>query len=187
MTENGKAYQWTSRDKWLYWLSMVPFLVVFIGALLLLSTYSVWLSFTMMAFYLITCVFQAGCCIGCPYRGKYCPALFGIYFGNVLSTILYPKRDFDQKFFDRNATAGEIMVLVMILLPIYWVVKTSWWLLAVYLLLIAAHLVLFMPTQCEKCSYNETCPGGIAWRACSAWLRTKEQNYINLEEEDQGE
>ena len=97
---------------------MVPFLVVFIGALLLLSTYSPWLAALEVVFYLITCVFQAGCCVGCPYRGKYCPALFGIYFGNVLSGILYPKREFDQKFFERNAAAGEIVVLVVALFPI---------------------------------------------------------------------
>jgi hypothetical protein len=187
MTTEKRDYQWTTRDKWLYALSMVPFLVVFIGALLLLSTYSIWLSVLLVVFYLITCVFQAACCVGCPYRGKYCPALFGIYLGNILSGILYPNREFDQKFFDRNAAGGEIMVLVIALFPIYWVVTTSWWLLPIYLLLIAAHLVLFMPTQCEKCSYNETCPGGIAWRSCAAWLRNKEERYINLEEGDQGE
>ena len=180
MNPEPSHYQWTPRDKWLYWLSMVPFLVVFIGALILLSTYSPWLAVLEVVFYLMTCVFQAGCCIGCPYRGKYCPALFGIYFGNVLSVILYPKREFNQKFFEKNAAAGEIMVLVFALFPIYWVVKTSWWLLPIYLLLIAAHLVLFMPTQCEKCSYNETCPGGIAWRTCSVWLRSKETDYIEI-------
>ena len=72
------------------------------------------------------------------------------------------------------------MVLVFALFPIYWVVKTSWWLLPIYLLLIAAHLVLFMPTQCEKCSYNETCPGGIAWRTCSVWLRSREIDNIEI-------
>lgn len=182
MRRESGDYQWTARDKWLYALSLIPFLVVFIGALLLLSTYSIWLAILLVVFYLITCVFQAACCIGCPYRGKYCPALFGIYLGNLLSGILYPDREFDQKFFDKNAAAGEIMVLVIALFPIYWVVKTSWWLLPIYLLLIAAHLVLFMPTQCEKCSYNETCPGGITWRSCAAWLKGREERYIKLED-----
>ncbi len=139
MIPESSNYQWTTRDKWLYWLSMIPFLVVFVGAILLLFTYSPWLAVLEVAFYLITCVFQAGCCIGCPYRGKYRPALFGIYFGNLLSGILYPKREFDQKYFNKNAAAGEIMVLVIAIFPIYWIVKTSWWLLPIYLLLIAAH------------------------------------------------
>ena len=68
MIPESSHYQWTNRDKWLYWLSMVPFLVVFVGAILLLFTYSPWLAVLEVAFYLITCVFQAGCCIGCPYR-----------------------------------------------------------------------------------------------------------------------
>jgi hypothetical protein len=163
-------HQWSVRDKWLYWLSLTPFLVAFCGAGALLYTYSAWLSVALLFFYSLINVFQAGCCIGCPYRGKYCPAIFGIYLGNLLSTVLYPGRDFDQKFFDRNAAAGEIMVLVTIVFPVYWIVKTSWYLLPIYLLLLAAHLVTFMPTQCEKCSYNDTCPGGITWKACRGWL-----------------
>lgn len=165
-----KSYQWITKDKWLYYLSLIPFLVVFIGSAYLLSTYSIYLTVVLIGLYFLTNVFQAGCCIGCPYRGKYCPALFGVYLGNLLSGILYPNREFNQKFFDRNAAAGEIMVLVLALYPIYWVFKTGWYLVPIYLLLIAAHLVIFMPTQCEKCSYNETCPGGIAWRACRMWL-----------------
>lgn len=164
-------YQWTSKDKWLYFLSLAPFLLVFVGTAVLLSIYSIWLTILLLFFYLLTNVFQAGCCVGCPYRGKYCPALFGVYLGNLLSGILYPNREFDQKFFDRNAAAGETMVLVVALFPIYWVHGIGWFLVPIYLLLIAAHLVIFMPTQCDKCSYNETCPGGIAWRSCSVWLK----------------
>jgi hypothetical protein len=163
-------YRWSTKDKWLYGLSLIPFLVVFIGAAFLLATYSIWLTVLLLFFYVITNLFQAGCCVGCPYRGKYCPALFGVYLGNLLSGVLYPERKFDQKFFNINAAGGEIMVLVVALFPVYWIVKTSWYLLPIYFLLIFAHLVLFMPTQCEKCSYNETCPGGIAWRACRGWL-----------------
>ena len=33
MNPESSHYQWTPKDKWLYWLSLVPFLVVFIGAL----------------------------------------------------------------------------------------------------------------------------------------------------------
>ena len=154
-------------------MSLVPFLIVFIGTAVLLSTYSIWLMILLLVFYLLTNVFQAGCCIGCPYRGKYCPALFGVYLGNLLSEILYPNREFDQKFFDRNAAAGETMVLVLTLFPIYWVFRAGWYWVPIYFLLIAAHLLTFMPTQCEKCSYNETCPVGLAWRECRGCLKEK--------------
>jgi hypothetical protein len=187
MRHHNGDYQWTTRDKWLYFLSLVPFLVVFVGAVILLGSYSIWLAALLVFLYLLTNIFQAGCCVGCPYRGKYCPALFGVYLGNLLSGILYPEREFDQDFFDRNAMAGEIMVLVVALFPIYWVVKTSWWLLPIYLLLIITHLVLFMPTQCEKCSYNETCPGGLTWRACTVWLEARGEKYIQLKDVTPGD
>jgi len=168
-----KPYQWTKKDKVLYGLSMVPFLIVFIGSAYLLSTYSIWLTIILVGLYLLTNIFQAGCCVGCPYRGKYCPALFGVYFGNILSGFLYKDRDFDERFFKRNAAAGETMVLVIALFPLYWIFKTNWMLVPVYLGLIAAHLLVFMPTQCEKCSYHDTCPGGQAWLNCRKLLKNK--------------
>jgi hypothetical protein len=172
-TMESKSYQWTAKDKWLYALSMIPFLIVFIGAAYLLSTYSIYLTITLIALYLITNIFQAGCCVGCPYRGKYCPALFGVYLGNLLSGILYKNRQFDEKFFKRNAAAGETMVLVIAVFPLYWIFQTSWVLVPIYLILIGAHLAIFMPTQCGKCSYNTTCPGGQAWLSCRNYLRAK--------------
>ncbi|MBN1485659.1 MAG: hypothetical protein JXA37_13175 [Chloroflexia bacterium] len=161
-----KPYVWTKRDKWLYALSMAPFLTVFVGTAYLLSTYSIWLTIILIGLYVLTNVFQAGCCVGCPYRGAYCPALCGVYLGNFLSGILYKERTFEAKFFERNAAAGETMVLILILFPLYWVFRTGWYLVPIYLLLIALHFVLFMPTQCEKCGYNSTCPGGKAWTSC---------------------
>lgn len=158
-----EAYQWTSKDKRRYALSMVPFLIVFVGTAYLLSTYSIYLTAGLVVLYFITNIFQAGCCVGCPYQGKYCPALCGVYLGNFLSGILYKDRQFDEKFFKRNATAGETMVLILILYPIYWIFQTGWYLVPIYLILIAAHFALFMPTQCDKCSYNTTCPGGQTW------------------------
>ena len=122
----------------------------------------------------------AGACVGCPYQGKYCPALFGVYLGNFLSGILYKDRKFDEKFFKRNAAAGETMVLVLVLFPLYWVFITGWYLVLIYLALIAAHLVIFMPTQCEKCSYNTTCPGGLTWRSCRKWFGFKD--FVSLDE-----
>ena len=161
-----EPYNWTGKDKALYALSMIPFLVVFIGTVYLLHTYSLWLTVVLIGLYLLTTIFQAGCCVGCPYRGGYCPALCGVYLGNFLSGVLYGNRRFDDRFFRRNAAAGEIMVLVLILFPLYWVFITGWFLVPLYLLLIGLHFVLFMPTQCEKCGYNTTCPGGKTWLSC---------------------
>ncbi|MBD3285831.1 hypothetical protein GF359_05140 [candidate division WOR-3 bacterium] len=163
---NETVYKWKPKDKLLYVLSMIPFLAVFAGASYILATYSIYLMLILFALYIITNVFQAGCCVGCPYRGKYCPALCGVYLGNLLSVILYRNRKFDAKFFKVNATLGEIMVLVVALFPVYWVFRTAWYLLIIYFSLIAAHFVLFMSTQCGKCSYNKTCPAGQFTLSC---------------------
>jgi hypothetical protein len=167
----SEPYRWTNKDRYLYSLSIIPFLVVFIGTIILLSTYSVILSIVVIVLYLITNIFQAGCCVGCPYRGEYCPALCGVYLGNLLSSILYKNREFDRDFFKRNAQAGEMMLFITILFPIYWLFRANWILVPVYILLLAFHFIIFMPTQCEKCGYNTTCPGGQVWLSCRRWLK----------------
>jgi hypothetical protein len=165
-----EPYKWTRHDKGLYVLSMIPFAIVFVGTAYLLATYSIYLLIILIALYIIINIFQAGCCVGCPYQGKYCPALGGVYLANMLSTVLYKNRQFDQKFYNRNATAAEINLLVMAIFPLYWVFKAGWYLVLLYVILLAAHFFLFMPTQCEKCSYNGTCPGGQTWKKCRGWL-----------------
>ena len=174
MNTQTKTYEWTRKDQWLYVISMIPFIIVFVGTAYLLATHSILLLAILLALFLLTNVFQAGCCVGCPYRGKYCPALCGVYLGNWLSNILYKKREFDEHFFKLNATAGETMVFVLILYPLYWIALTNWLFVPIYLGLIALHFIIFMPIQCEKCSYNETCPGGQTWHKCRTLLDRKE-------------
>jgi hypothetical protein len=159
-------YQWSNKDKWLYVLSMLPFVIGFVGTAYVLAAQSIIIMIVWLTLYVVTNVFQAGCCVGCPYQGKYCPALCGVYLGNFLSTIIYKNRRFDQAFFERNATAGELMLLVCVAFPLYWLFQTAWFLVPIYLFLLAAHFVIFMPTQCEKCAYNTTCPGGQSWLSC---------------------
>jgi len=95
-------YKWTKKDKWLYIISIIPFVLLITGTLYVLNNYSVFISILWIFIYLIVNYFQAGCCVGCPYRGKYCPAFCGVYLGNLLSGILYKNRQFDPKFFKRN-------------------------------------------------------------------------------------
>jgi len=101
-----------------------------------------------------------------------------VYLGKTLSIILYKNRQFDPKFFELNEKAAEIMILVLAVYPLYWVFKSGWYLIPIYFLLIAAHFILFMSTQCEKCSYNTTCPGGRVWQRCRKQFGAKETNVI---------
>jgi hypothetical protein len=165
-----KPYVWTGKDKLLYALSMIPFVTVSIGTAFILLTYSIYLTIIFVGLYILVNFFQAGCCIGCPYRGEYCPAFCGVHLGNHLSRILYKDRQFDKRFFKLNETAGEIMLGVWILFPLYWLFQTGWYLVPIYLGLFVLHIVLFVPTQCAKCGYNAICPGGQAWQACRKWF-----------------
>jgi hypothetical protein len=168
-----EAYHWTTRDKWKYAISLIPFLIAFFGTAYLLGTISVYLSLIFLGLYLIGNVFQAGACTGCPYRGKYCPPIFGVYPGNFLSMVLYKNKRFDIKFVRTHAKIAEFVIYGAFLFPVYWLFTLSWYFPVVYFVLLLLHLALFMPTQCEKCSYNDICPGGIAWGKFRVMLRNQ--------------
>jgi hypothetical protein len=154
------TYEWSGRDKAIYFFTLVPFLIAFVGTAYLLATISVYLTLVLLALYLLANVFQAACCIGCPYRERYCPALFGVYLGNILSTRLYAGRAHDPRFFEVNATLGEISVLAILVFSAFWLATLSWWYVAALLLLVTLHLALFLTLICPRCGYNETCPAG---------------------------
>jgi len=162
MARHCHAYEWTRRDKLTYLLALTPFLVAFVGALALIATISVYWTIALIALHLLGSVFQAGCCIGCPYRGRYCPAVFGIFLANVFSARIYKDREYDQKFFKRNAALAETSVAIIAILCCVLLFTIHWTLAAVFLALGTIHVYLFFRQICPKCGYNETCPGGRA-------------------------
>lgn len=166
-------YKWTKKDKCLYFISIIPFALLITGTLYILCNYSVFIAIAWIFIYLIVNYFQAGCCVGCPYRGKYCPAFCGVYLGNILSGILYKNREFDSGFYKKNAIRGEITLTIFLLFPLYWIFLSNWYYIPIYLGLIVAHIFLFMPLQCSKCSYNETCPGGGAYNSYCKLFKKK--------------
>ena len=160
MSQKLNIYQWSRRDKLLYTVTLVPFLVAFVGAAYLLATVSVYLTVVLLFLYLLVNLFQAGCCVGCPYRGGWCPAVFGIYLANLISAVIYKEREFEPRFFKVNANLAEISLGAALLFPIYWLLSSGWFYLVGYVLLYMVHAVLFFPAMCPKCGYNDTCPGG---------------------------
>jgi len=167
-------YHWTKKDKMYYIISMIPFVVLFIGTGILLGKGSIILPIILFCLYITMNIFQAGCCVGCPYQGKYCPAIMGVYLGNVFSGIFYKNRKSNERFFKINETGAGISLFLFVTFPLYWLYKAGWYYLLIYFMLLAVHYVLFMPTQCEHCSYNTTCPGGKSWLKCREILRKKQ-------------
>ena len=160
MDKKSNRYKWDRTDKTYYFISLIFFIVSFVGAGYILVTVSFWLLVLFVGLYIMASVFQAGACVGCPYRGRFCPAIFGVYLANILLSRVYKNRSFSQKFFNINATLASIMAILTLLLPIYWLIINSWYYLVIYLTLVIVHLYLFYRCFCPKCSYNETCPGG---------------------------
>jgi hypothetical protein len=168
-TQDVASYEWSARDKLVYFLALIPFLAAFFGTAYLLATKSIYLTVGLVILYLLANVFQAACCIGCPYRGRYCPALYGVYLGNLLSTWLYADREHDDRFFKTNATLGELSILAILVYSAGWLATLSWWYVLIVVLLAAVHMVLFLTLLCPKCGYNETCPAGQS--ACRVFKR----------------
>jgi len=94
-------------------------LIVFVGAAHVLATEAIYLLVIFLLLYAGVNFFQAGCCAGCPYRGSFCPAIFGIYLANLISATVYKSRAFDQRFFRLNARLAEVFLAVTILFPTY--------------------------------------------------------------------
>jgi hypothetical protein len=171
MDEKAGTYEWTRRDKVVYGLTLIPFVVAFVGAAYLLGTISIWLAVTLIVLYLAGNLFQAACCVGCPYRGRYCPAIFGVYPANWLSTKLYSSREHDPRTFALNATLAEIVLAVMLIFAGFWLATLNWIYLAIFAALLAVHVVLFLTLICPRCSYSGICPAGKI--ACLLFRRPK--------------
>jgi len=144
----------------MYFLSLIPFALALIGGLVIMYPICPYMSLVWLLIYFALNIFQAACCVACPYRGRYCPAIFGVHIGNRLSQFLYRDYEYEESFFNTNARWAEITLVVFLLYPLYWLYITTWYFVPLYLGLILLHLVLFMPYQCRKCSFSEQCPGG---------------------------
>lgn len=162
MNCSESPYRWCRRDRLVYSATLIPFLTALAGTAYVLATEAIYLVVIFLLLYAAVNVFQAGCCVGCPYRGRFCPAVFGVYLANLLSATVYRNRTFDQRFFRLNANLAEVSLAATLLFPVYWLATSNWVYVIVYLALVGLHVVTFFPTVCPKCSYHHTCPGGQA-------------------------
>jgi hypothetical protein len=153
-------YHWSRQDKIVYMFVMLPFIAAFAGVIVLLANISLVLSVVFVALYLLGNVFQAACCVGCPYQGRFCPAAFGCYPANWLSTRRYAGRKHDPAFFERNATRGELSVISALVLACVGLATINGWYVVILLALVGMHFGLLLILFCPKCGYAGTCPAG---------------------------
>ena len=60
MTRQCTAYEWTRQDKLVYFSTLLPFAVAFIGSAILIATISVYWTIILLLLYVLGCFFQAG-------------------------------------------------------------------------------------------------------------------------------
>ena len=181
MNQTRKIHQWTSRDKFLYFLAMIPFGIAFIGSIVLTATISIFFPIILIILFLVANFFQAGACVSCPYQGKFCPAILGVYLWNFLSTRIYKNRLFNQKFNKINASLAELCFLVILVLICISLFTLNILYPIIAIGLIILHFALFFAFICPKCGYNGTCPGGHT--ACKL-SKKKCARYLGIEVDD---
>lgn len=154
------THHWSARERLYYVLLLIPALAALIGAAWFLFSNAWWPGAIYIFLILGVHVAQARCCVGCPYRGRFCPAIYGVYLANPLSRLLFRDAVHTRQTYDRAAAFGISFVVAILLFPLYWLYTAAWWYAALYVALLLLHTLIFFPTFCPKCAYRETCPGG---------------------------
>lgn len=128
-----------------------------------LWTFSPILSLTMILLYLLTSYFQSYCCVyqDCPYIGEFCPAVSGIYVGNILAKRLYsPDTVKSEGKFQTYKNLGILFWLLMAFFPLYWVYLLGLYYAIGYVVFHLGYYIVYGLTICPACAIRETCPGG---------------------------
>ncbi|MBD3407534.1 MAG: hypothetical protein GF411_15565 [Candidatus Lokiarchaeota archaeon] len=146
-----------------YYVLTAVFLVVLVWTILYLWIINPLLSLIMIGFYLATNYFQAYCCYyqRCPYIGAFCPAISGIYLGNILANRLKKKNaEMSEKKFKLHKNLGVLSYFATLLFPIYWIYLLGLEFALLYFVFQVAHYAIFGLTVCPSCAIRDTCPGG---------------------------
>ena len=152
------------RRKSLYFVVTIPLLVVLLLVSIYLWGFSPVLTIVFIAFYLLTCYFQAYCCAyqDCPYIGGFCPAIIGILPANLLAKLIYERKRIakSRTRFGIQATLAFLAWLGLAGFPVFWIAKLDTLLAAGYVVCHIVHYVTFGLTICPVCAIRGTCPGG---------------------------
>ena len=117
-----------------------------------------------LSLYLGMCYFQAYCCAcqECPYVGEFCPAIAGIYPGNILARVKYGKGIVkSEKRLRANASLASACWGGLMLFPLPWLAKRSVSYAVGYSLVHAVYYLFHGLAVCPVCAIRDTCPGGM--------------------------
>lgn len=152
------------RRKGLYLALTIPLLIILMSIFIYLWTFSFILSIVFLVFYLAMSFFQAYCCAyqDCPYVGRFCPAVIGIFGANIITKIFYKGLEIvkSKRRFNLHATLAIVGWLGLVGFPLYWLAKLDPVFVVGYVMSHVVYAVLFGLTICPVCAIRDTCPGG---------------------------
>ncbi len=133
----------------LYFALTIPLMALIILIFIYLWSFSFVLSIVFISFYVLACIFQAYCCAyqECPYIGRFCPALAGIFPANVIAKRFFIGRiEKSKAVFGLCATVGSVCLLGSIVFPIFWIAKLSIVMAIAYPVLVVVYVIVFFLT-----------------------------------------
>ena len=140
-------------------------ILLIVQVVVFLYLWTIWpvLSFVLIGLYIATSYYQSYCCVyqDCPYIGEFCPAVSGIYLGNIFAKRLYsedtPK---SEKKFQTYKNLGIFFWLLMAFFPVFWIYQLGLYYAIAYIVFHLGYYLAFGLTICPSCAIKETCPGG---------------------------
>lgn len=164
MNENKQVYQWSKHDKVIHLLPAIPLVVYYVGTVYLLVVKSIYLMGAFLLLWVATNIAIAGICVGCPYRGGYCPGVSQLYIAPFLSTIMCKgtKRSSRDRSFKVSLALLSVFGIGSYIFAFYWLYVLYWTEYALVVLVLLGLLVVHIPLSflilCPKCGHNDTCP-----------------------------
>jgi hypothetical protein len=164
MNKSKQVYQWSKQDRVMHLIPALPLVLFYVGTIYLLGIHSIILVGIFFLLWVATNFAIAGICIGCPYRGGYCPGVSQLYFAPFLSRILFSRINGTPG--DQSFKASLVLLSVSgigsYFFAFYWLFVLYWAENAFLVLLLLGMLIVHVPLSftilCPKCGYNDTCP-----------------------------
>jgi hypothetical protein len=157
--DKEKVPEWSSNDKLLYF-STALFAWILLTAISLIYIYknSIYSLIVYLLIYILLVFFQAkDWCIGCPYRGKFCPGILCMGLANIMSIKLFKNKQF--KYTKKQEHIISILTGIYFIYPVFFIYNNIL-ILVFYIVFLIIHLLLVWKFFCPKCKFNKICPGG---------------------------
>jgi len=154
-----KVTEWSNSDKILYFsTSLLTWIILTAIVVVYTLKYSVFALLAHLFIYVLLVYFQArDWCIGCPYRGKFCPGILCMGLANIISNKFFKQNEF--KFSKNKEIIVSILTGIYFVFPILFIFSKTMILVA-YIVLLIIHLLSVWKFFCPKCKFNDVCPGG---------------------------